>query len=114
MCAYAGIPPQGIDSDLTLAQLDTYVRAEDDRRKFYKDLVQYTVWCMKNINRPSNAAIVPIQNFDPILMMDELRKETRKEKLQTKAELSAITKDELNKRMDREAYIDHHKKQNKK
>jgi hypothetical protein len=91
------------------------VRAEDERRKFFSDLVQYAVWCMTNIHRPSGTPIVPIQDYDPVLMMDALRKETKKpEANKTKAEMSAEAKAELMKRMDREAYIEYHKKKNNK
>jgi hypothetical protein len=90
------------------------VRAEDDRRKFYSDLVQYAVWCMTNIHRPSGTPVVPIQDYDPVLMMDALRKETKKTPVQSRAEMSKEAKAELIRKMDKEAYIEYHKKKNNK
>jgi hypothetical protein len=69
---------------------------------------------MTNIHRPQGTQVVPIQDYDPVLMMDALRKETKETKTTSKADISAAAKVELMKRMDKEAYIEYHKKQNKK
>jgi len=69
---------------------------------------------MTNIHRPSGTPVVPIQDYDPVLMMDALRKETKKTPVQSRAEMSKEAKAELIRKMDKEAYIEYHKKKNNK
>lgn len=115
MCAYAGLPPQGNESDITLAQINAYVDAENDRRKFYMDLAQYVVYFV--VNGPRLDKNVPIAEIDPIKLMDDLRQEARI-KAQANPEIlkdkSDARKKELFAKMDRAQYKEHHQKQNKK
>jgi len=86
------------------------VRAEDERRKFFTDLVQYAVWWIVNINRSEP---IPIQDFDPQRTMESFRTQAKSEP-KSKAEMSKEAKEELRRRMDAEAYKEHYQKQNKK
>ena len=115
MCAYAGLPPQGNESDITLAQINAYVDAENDRRKFYTDLAQYVVYFV--VHGPRLDKTVPIAEIDPIKLMDDLRQEAHIKAQANPAsqkELSDARKKEIRDKMDRMQYVEHHQKQNKK
>jgi hypothetical protein len=73
-------------------------------------------WWMVNGRRTKGMQMIPIEEFDPVVMMDAFRKEgaTRRENEPTVREMSDQRKKELIKKMDAAHYKEYHSKMNKK
>ena len=102
-----------------MSQLNAYVEAETQRRKYYADLAQYVAFWVVNGRRTKGMEIIPIEEWDPAHLMDSLRADRNKKAKDepSRQQISAERKAELAKNMDRQAYMEHHKniaKQNNK
>lgn len=93
--AYAGLDPAH-RTTLTAHQLSAYVEAEDERRDYYKKLVQYGLWFMlRQFKSPP-----PVQDIDPVQFIDNLIAESKMEKTISKQQQSDIFKRELRRKQD--------------
>jgi hypothetical protein len=76
--AYAGIGPVPDDIDISLGMLNTYVKAEHDRRDFYTNLAQYIVWWTVNGRRHKGQDIIPVHEMKPDDFIFYLKSESAK------------------------------------
>jgi len=71
------------------------------------------VWWLVNARRTKGQDVIPIQDFDPMLMLESLKQESSKETAsKSDIELSAERKRELRKKLDAAHYKEYYQKQN--
>ncbi len=72
------------------------------------------VWWLVNGRRTKGQEVIPVQDFDPMLMLESLKQESSKIVSRTDIEMSAERKRELIKKMDAAHYKEYYQKQNQK